>query len=160
MKTTDQWLSEYGESHRNHTNKLIHWLCVPAIMFSLIGLLSSIPAESLAALVPVALAPFVNWGTVFLVFALFFYLRLSLVMFLGMLIIATLFVWGNYQLRQASPLSLWATSLIIFAVAWVGQFIGHKIEGKKPSFLKDLQFLLIGPAWLLSFIYQKLGIKY
>ncbi|MES2731606.1 MAG: Mpo1-like protein [Bacteroidota bacterium] len=160
MKTTEQWLSEYGESHRNHTNKLIHWLCVPAIMFSLIGLLSSIPSESLASLFPVQLAPFANWGTVFLVFALLFYLRLSFVMFLGMLIIATLFVWGNYQLRQFSPLSLWATSLIIFAVAWIGQFIGHKIEGKKPSFFKDLQFLLIGPAWLLSFIYQKLGIRY
>ena len=51
-------------------------------------------------------------------------------------------------------------SLMIFIVAWIGQFIGHKIEGKKPSFFQDLQFLLIGPAWLLSFIYDKLGIKY
>jgi uncharacterized membrane protein YGL010W len=160
MKTTQQWLSEYGESHRNHTNKLIHWICVPAIMFSLIGLLSSIPADGLASLFPESMAPFVNWGTIFLIFSLFFYLRLSLMMFLGMLIIATLMVWGNYALRVSSPLPLWLTSLIIFTVAWVGQFIGHKIEGKKPSFLKDLQFLLIGPAWLLSFVYQKLGIRY
>jgi uncharacterized membrane protein YGL010W len=45
---------------------------------------------------------------------------------------------------------LFYTSLLIFVVAWVGQFYGHHIEGKKPSFLKDLQFLLIGPAWVLE----------
>jgi uncharacterized membrane protein YGL010W len=160
MKTTQQWLSEYGESHRNHTNKLIHWICVPAIMFSLIGLLSSIPSDGLASVFPEKFAPFANWGTVFLLLSLLFYLRLSLVMFLGMLLIATLMVLGVYALRQINALPLWAISLIIFTVAWIGQFIGHKIERKKPSFFKDLQFLLIGPAWLLSFIYQKLGIRY
>ena len=55
---------------------------------------------------------------------------------------------------------LWVISLIIFFVAWVGQFYGHKVEGKKPSFLKDIQFLLIGPAWLMHFIYKRLGIPY
>ena len=160
MKTTEQWLDEYGESHRDHTNKLIHWVCVPAIMFSLIGLLSSIPAESLASLFPARLAPFANWGTVFLLLTLVFYLRLSFVMFLGMLLIGTLMVCGIYLLRQQTLLPLWTFSLLLFTVAWIGQFIGHKIEGKKPSFFKDLQFLLVGPAWLLSFIYQKLGIRY
>jgi uncharacterized membrane protein YGL010W len=55
---------------------------------------------------------------------------------------------------------LWVISLIIFFVAWIGQFYGHKVEGKKPSFLKDIQFLLIGPAWLMHFIYKRLGIPY
>jgi uncharacterized membrane protein YGL010W len=58
------------------------------------------------------------------------------------------------------PFALWKTALGIFVLAWLGQFYGHKIEGKKPSFIKDLQFLLIGPAWLLGFVYQRLGIKY
>ena len=58
------------------------------------------------------------------------------------------------------PLPLWQSSLLIFAVAWIGQFIGHHIEGAKPSFLKDLQFLLIGPAWILGFIYRKFGLNY
>src|SRR5437762_12709365 len=100
MKTTEQWLSEYGESHRNHTNKLIHWICVPAIMFSLIGLLSSIPADGLASLFPEQFAHFANWGTVLLLLALLFYLHLSFAMFLGMLLIAALTVWGVYTLRQ------------------------------------------------------------
>ena len=63
----------------------------------------------------------------------------------------------SFDASHTCPLK---TSLIIFVIAWIGQFIGHKIEGKKPSFFEDIQFLLIGPAWLLSFIYNKLGIKY
>jgi uncharacterized membrane protein YGL010W len=59
---------------------------------------------------------------------------------------------------DAGTLALYA--LIIFVVAWIGQFIGHKIEGKKPSFLQDVQYLLIGPAWLLHFIFKKVGIGY
>lgn len=160
MRTTEQWLVEYGESHQNDTNKLIHWICVPLIMFSLIGLLWSIPVKNLQELFPESIAFFVNWGTLFLVLALLFYLRLSFAMFLGMFLIATLMVAGIYLLQRHLSLPLWAVSLVIFAGAWVGQFFGHKIEGKKPSFLKDLQFLLIGPAWLLSFIFKKMGISY
>ena len=161
MKTTQQWLDEYGESHQNSFNKLMHWICVPLIMFSLVGLLWSIPAGILQQLAPANLVPFFNWGIVFLLFALVFYLRLSWVMALGMLLISSVMVMGNYFLAQASHIApLWAISLGIFTVAWIGQFYGHKVEGKKPSFLKDVQFLLIGPAWLLSFVYAKLGIKY
>ena len=43
---------------------------------------------------------------------------------------------------------------MVFVLAWIGQFIGHLIEGKRPSFFKDLQFLLIGPAWLMAFVYR------
>jgi uncharacterized membrane protein YGL010W len=58
------------------------------------------------------------------------------------------------------PWPLWATSLVVFVVAWIGQFIGHAVEGKRPSFFKDVQFLMIGPLWLLGFVYRKLGIAY
>lgn len=157
MAKTMQWyLDKYGESHQNDTNKLIHWICVPAIMFSLLGLIYAIPF-------PVERGLFTNWAAVFLALALLYYLRLSVPMFLGFIVIVGLMLWGNNAIyeavgRNAGQLAL--VSLIIFAVAWVGQFIGHKIEGKKPSFLEDLQFLLIGPAWLLHFIYKKVGIQY
>lgn len=157
MAKTMQWyLDKYGESHQNDTNKLIHWICVPAIMFSLLGLIYAIPF-------PVERGLFTNWAAVFLALALLYYLRLSVPMFLGFIVIVGLMLWGNNAIyeavgRNAGQLAL--ISLIIFAVAWVGQFIGHKIEGKKPSFLEDVQFLLIGPAWLLHFIYKKIGVKY
>ena len=156
MSKIDWYLDKYGESHQNATNKLIHWVCVPAIMFSLFGLLYSIPF-----FVPRDL--FTNWAAIVLAAALIYYLRLSLSMFVGFVMIGGLMLFGNHFIfeavgRNAGQLAL--ISLGIFAAAWVGQFIGHKIEGKKPSFLEDVQFLLIGPAWLLHFIYKKVGISY
>lgn len=149
-------LDKYGESHQNAVNKLIHWICVPSIMFSLFGLLYSIPFFTERSL-------FANWATYALVLALVYYMRLSIPMFIGFVLIGGAMVYGVnsiYEATYGDAKMLALISFVIFAVAWVFQFIGHKIEGKKPSFLEDLQFLLIGPAWLLHFIYKKLGIKY
>jgi uncharacterized membrane protein YGL010W len=157
MAKTMQWyLDKYGESHQNPTNKLIHWFCVPAIMFSLFGLLYAIPFPGGRALLT-------NWASVALALALLYYLRLSIPMFLGFVVIGGLLLLGNNAIyeatgQQAGMLAL--ISLGIFVVAWVIQFIGHKIEGAKPSFLEDVQFLLIGPAWLLHFIYNRIGLSY
>lgn len=159
MKSIHQWFDDYGESHTNKTNKIIHWICVPLIFFSVIALLSAIPSAWLSSYFPPSLAPYIHWGTVVLVLGLLFYLRLSFPMFIGILIFSVVCLQATVWL-QALALPVWQSSLIIFATAWVGQFIGHKIEGKKPSFFKDLQFLLIGPAWLMGFIYKKLGIRY
>ena len=140
----------------NLTNKFIHWVCVPAIMFSLLALLFSIPFF-------IERNWWANWAMVFLVLAWIYYARLSTIMLVGFMIIGSLMVWGIASLYAATDynackLALWA--LVIFVVAWIGQFIGHKIEGKKPSFLQDVQFLLIGPAWLMHFIFKKTGIQY
>ena len=61
---------------------------------------------------------------------------------------------------QFARVRLWAVSVAVFVLAWVGQFIGHAIEGKRPSFFKDVQFLLIGPIWLLAELYRRAGIPY
>ena len=158
MRKIDQLLSEYGESHQNATNKTIHWICVPLIFFSIVGLVWSIPSGLLKTIVYDS--PWVNWATLSLSLALIYYMRLSFPLFLGMVFIVAIFTSLCYTLSQWNGLPLWALSLAIFVAAWVGQFYGHKIEGKKPSFLKDLQFLLIGPAWLMHFIFKKMSIKY
>ena len=139
-----EWNAEYAIYHKNRTNKLIHWVCIPLIMFSLFGLLSVLSFQFMS---------------VFIVLALLYYLKLSKSLALGMLLISLFFVsiidLISFTDKQSSII-LYST---IFIVAWIGQFLGHKIEGKKPAFFKDLQFLLIGPLWLLSFIYNKLNIK-
>lgn len=158
MQTFDQLLNTYGESHQNKLNKQIHWICIPAILFSLVGLLMHIPTPPF-----ISSNFYINWAGLILVLSLIYYVRLSVGMFAGFLVISIILLYLNWKLIAYCQLnacsSLW-TLLIIFTLAWIGQFIGHKIEGKKPSFLKDLQFLLIGPAWLLHFIYKKLGIPY
>lgn len=157
MRKIDLLFAEYAESHRNATNKLIHWICVPLIFWSILGFVSLIPAPhvcfrffgcislvSIAAIIAVTIFYFrLSW-------------RIALLMFLIMLFLEV-FV---YQVNIALARSSWTVFVTVFVLSWIGQFFGHKIEGKKPSFLKDLQFLLVGPIWLLHFILKKAKMRY
>ena len=158
MRRIDKLLNEYGESHQNQTNKSIHWICVPLIFFSVVGLIASIPAGPVAAVTGDGL--FANWAAVALVLVTIYYTTLSVALSVGMFLWALLCLYVANLITIADIAPLWLASLLIFAAGWIGQFYGHKIEGKKPSFLKDLQFLLIGPAWLMHFIYKRVGISY
>ena len=159
MRKIDQLLEEYGESHQDDTNKIIHWICVPLIFFSIVGLIASIPSEGVQRFLGQG-NPYANWAAVVLILVLIYYVSLSVPLSIGMLLFAVLCLYGAKMITQSDTAPLWLVSLIVFVIAWIGQFYGHKVEGKKPSFFKDVQFLLIGPAWLLHFIYRKLGIPY
>ncbi len=154
MRAIDAWLNEYGESHQNPTNKLVHWICVPSIFFSVVGFLYSVK-------LPVFIAENLQLNLAMVILALvsLYYIRLSVTLAVGLLLFAGLCLYLAQQIEKQG-LILWQVSLGIFVVAWIGQFWGHKVEGKKPSFFKDLQFLMIGPAWLMHFIYKKIGIPY
>ena len=159
MRKIDSLLLEYGESHQNKTNKLIHWFCVPAIFFSVVGLVFSIPTGFLAELLPF-LGDYANWATLTLFLMLIYYISLSPALTLGMLLFSAFCLFLSNYLAINFPGMLAYISIAVFVLAWIVQFYGHKIEGKKPSFLKDVQFLMIGPAWLMHFIYKKIGIGY
>ena len=152
MRTFSQWMDEYGVSHQNPTNQMIHKVCVPLIMLSVIGLFWMIPTPSLFLQIPL-----LNWATLFIVGCLLFYLSLNLLMFFGMFILTTFMTIICHLLANQGILL--QASIAIFILSWIAQFYGHKVEGKKPSFLKDLAFLLIGPLWVLRFFYNKLGIN-
>lgn len=141
MKTIDEWFEAYSESHQNPTNKLIHWLCVPAIMFSIIGMVWSF-------------SPTAVWIT--MAVTMVFYLMLSLP--LSLVMIAVYFLMAAVASVIGDPLLM--ISVTIFVVSWIFQFVGHKVEGKKPSFFEDVKFLLIGPLWCLGFLFRKANLKY
>jgi len=153
MKTMQDWLDAYAVSHQNKTNKAIHFVCVPLIVFSVVGLVMSIPNGILKELSGINSDLIANWAMVTLIPIMFFYMRLSVKM--GILIFTFFLacIFGNAQI--AASYSLWQISVGIFVVAWIGQFYGHKLEGEKPSFFDDLKFLLIGPAWILDDIFFK-----
>ena len=159
MRRIDALLSEYGESHQNETNKAIHWICVPLIFFSVVGLIASIPSGIVQSFMGEG-NPYANWATVLLVLVIAYYASLSIWLTIGMAIFSLVCLFFINLIVQLEVAPLWLVCVIIFVVAWIGQFYGHKVEGKKPSFLKDVQFLLIGPAWLMHFIYKKAGIPY
>ncbi len=148
MKSLQDWYDEYAISHQNETNQNIHYFCVPAIYFSIVGLLMSIPTIFLQKTLQIQ-NPFIeNWAFFVFLFVLLFYLKLSFNVFVKMMVFTMACIVGNFYIDTAFPLLY--VSLAIFIIAWIGQFYGHKIEGKKPSFIKDLQFLLIGPAWVFE----------
>ena len=140
-RKVDRLLAHYGASHRNPKNETIHFVAIPLIMLSLVGLLY-------------ALHPWVAYA--FLLASMVYYARLSAVFLLTMALVsaialALVFAMGDRVL----PISA-----AIFVGAWIAQFVGHRIEGKKPSFFEDLQYLWVGPIFVVSKLFLKLGIRW
>ncbi|MBT9556161.1 MAG: DUF962 domain-containing protein [Myxococcales bacterium] len=153
MRTYAQWMDAYGESHQNPQNQMIHKICVPLIMMSVFGMLWAIPIPWASS--PISL--WVNWATIGAALGLAFYFSLNVVMALGMIVQIAVMLGVVHAFERFGVLL--PASVGVFVLAWIGQFYGHKIEGKKPSFFDDLAFLLIGPLWVQRFLYARIGIK-
>src|SRR5262245_27001413 len=116
MRTMQTWLDEYGESHKDHTNELIHWICVPTIFFCVVGFLVAIPPLHIPGFA------YLHFDILAMALALFFYFMRSKPLWIGM----TLFTVGCWLLARwlaaHAPWPLWLICLVLFALAWVGQF--------------------------------------
>ena len=141
MSRADSVFERYAAYHRNATNKAIHWVCVPLIVWSLLGMLW-------------AASPYAAYAAI--VLAMAFYLRLSLPIAVGMLMMLVAMAYALTLLGS----QVLAVSAGVFVVAWIGQFIGHAVEGRRPAFFEDIRSLLVGPAWVLGEMYRRLGIAY
>ena len=141
IRKIDALINHYGESHQNSTNELIHFIAIPLITLSLSGLLY-------------AIHPFVLYA--FLAGSFVYYVRLSTVFLITMLVWSAVMLWAI----QSMGSQLVTLYIAIFVGAWILQFIGHKIEGKKPSFFEDIQYLWVGPLFVLSKLFTRLGIRW
>lgn len=148
MKSLNNYIDEYSMSHQNKMNILIHKFCVPAILFSSMGILKALP-------VPVSWPLWLDWCTIQVLLCLVFYISFRNFRMVVAMIVMITPMWIILELLRPRFFIL---SLALFIVAWLGQFIGHKIEGKKPSFFQDLFFLLIGPIWTMNILMARIGI--
>jgi uncharacterized membrane protein YGL010W len=140
-RRVDQLLAHYGESHRNPRNEAIHYVAIPLIILSLLGMLY-------------AAHPWAAYA--FVLASLVYYARLSAVFLVSMAILSVAALAAVYAMgAQVLPISV-----SIFVAAWIAQFVGHKIEGKKPSFFEDLQYLWVGPLFVLSKLYERIGVRW
>ncbi|WP_158970028.1 DUF962 domain-containing protein [Paraglaciecola sp. L3A3] len=153
MRQIDRLLREYGESHQNRSNIYIHAVAVPAIYFVTLALLWSIPTPSLLDYFSV------SWAHVCVIPVLYYYFKLSGPIGAAMTFL-TIISFFCIKLLVMLNISVWQFSLALFVIMWILQFVGHHIEGKKPSFLKDIQFLLVGPAWWWVHWLKRLNINY
>lgn len=141
MRPVDRLFDRYASYHRHAGNKALHWVCVPLIVWSVLGLLWS--ATPAAAYVAIAAA-------------LAFYVWLSPPLALGMAAVLAAMLYAVTWLGERSLV----VSALVFVAAWGGQFAGHAIERSRPSFLEDVRSFLVGPAWLLGLVYRRLGIAF
>lgn len=140
-RRVDHLLAHYDQSHQNPKNELIHFIAIPLIMLSLVGLLFTTH-------------PYLAYA--FVAASMVYYARLSGVFRAVML----LWSLASFALVFAMGPLVLPISLALFIGAWTLQFIGHRIEGKKPSFFEDLQYLWVGPLFVLSKLFGKLGLRW
>ncbi len=152
MTSIDQLLAEYAADHQHPVNRQLHTACVPIIFVSLLGLLAAVPVPEAFNGPPA----FVNWAVVALVAALAWYFVKSVTYGAAMLVFSALSLLVISGLERL-PVPLAASSGLLFVVGWIGQFIGHRYEGKRPSFFRDLQFLLVGPLWVIDKLINRHG---
>ena len=153
----DQWFASYSADHRHPVNQRIHLFAVPLILWSVIALLWCIPVPAdsgFRAGLWAGLACFAAW---------MFYFRASRPLGFGMLAVFVAMLWLCFWIErmQGTRFLLWL-ALAVFVLAWIAQFVGHcrHFEGRKPSFLTDLRYLLVGPAWVLSKLYRAIGLRW
>lgn len=150
----DAWFAKYSDDHQNQTNQKIHFIAVPTILWTVTALLWCVPVPGtlFGAGAWAAFASFAAW---------MFYYRASRTLGFGMLAVLVVMLGIDRYLQERIGLSmLLKVAIAVFVIAWIAQFVGHKLEGKKPSFLTDLVYLLIGPAWVLAKVMRRFGLAY
>lgn len=152
MTTIHERFRVYEASHQHSINRAMHYVAIPAIMLSTAGLLWVIPF-------PLLLHPALNWATLAMTFMVLLALPLSWRLAAGLSwVLLTMSFLVKWLFERMPSFALFMSGL--FILAWILQFIGHHIERKRPSFLEDLHFLLIGPLWILAKIYRKANIPW
>lgn len=153
MQSADHWLRKYGGSEQPATP--LRWICVPAVVVGLVGLLWSLPVPEAFR----ASSPALNWGTVFLSAALVYYFMVSIPLAFGSLpFIAAVVLAVIWLDTLATP--LWLSSAALFVTAWTAQWVAARSGDATRSAFRDLQFSMLGPLWLLAHVYRRLGIRY
>jgi len=161
QRDIDILFNRYTASHQNPINKVINRICIPVVVFGLLGLTYSIPFPHLAFLGPYA--SYINWVSLVIAFSIYFYMKISPILSYIMLLVEFLMGYGIMQLadwqKSAGP-GMPVVCFLILMTAYLLQFIGQTIERKRYSFTNSIKFQFYGPIWLVSLLLQKLKVKY
>ncbi|MGI9260078.1 MAG: DUF962 domain-containing protein [Gammaproteobacteria bacterium] len=155
MRPVDEWLRLYDRHHADGAKQLLHWLMIPFIVTSVVGLLWALPVPTTFS----DATPVLNWGTIFLMAAIVYYFILSISLAFGALPLIALVVWAVMWLERLQY-PLWMSCTALLVTAWMGQRISHRGPGDRPSLIGDLQYVMLGPVWLVAALYRRLGIPF
>jgi len=153
QRSMRDWLDSYSQDHQHPINRLLHWICVPLIVWSAIALMWTAP-------VPPSLLKRGAWAVFAIVLAFAWYWkrshRLGAALLIALALFAAVCAW---TFEQLGPAAMRWLAIGVFVAAWIGQFIGHLFEGRRPSFFTDLAYLLVGPAWLMDKLLNRIGVQ-
>jgi uncharacterized membrane protein YGL010W len=156
QRPLDLAIEQYASFHQKPANRVINYICIPLIVFSVLGFVWSIPFPHLAFLGKYN--GFINWASFIIAFGIYYYLKLSPM--LSYLMLFTFFGFTYIIIQFEKDPVLPQVCVFLFVMANVAQFIGYRIEGRKPTFADEFKFMLVGPMWLWTVVLKKFGVKY
>ena len=155
MTDTDHWLARYRDNHQNLCWPWLFGMAVPAVILGTVGMLWNLPVPEEFT----AISPLLNWGSTFLMAAAIYYFILSLPLAIGLM--PMMVGVGFFHLwLQRSDWPAFAASAGLLVAGICGLWVGHGSNERLRAMTEDLQTVMIGPAWLLSVIYRRLGIPF
>lgn len=150
------YFEKYSESYQTPAQKIIHWVSMIVIIFSLLGLFWAIPFPYLKFLGQYN--GFFNWASFLIAAGVYYYYKkaptLSYIVFL-LFFACSYFVMQLDNLHKSGGPALWLVCGVLFIVFASLQFSNLKIKNKKPSFSDGLNFMIISPLWVLHFLFKR-----
>lgn len=147
------WLDQYGRGHLHPANRALHAFGVPLAAWSLIAILWTIPVPQ-RWLQPGA------WAVLAIVLAFYWYWKRSRTLAAALLAgFAGLALSSRCAAAALGDRRLLTIAAIVLALTWLTQLVGQRWEGHRPSRPTGIACLLIGPAWWMAELLQRLGIR-
>jgi hypothetical protein len=155
MSESDGWLKRYEDTHQDVTYPTVYWAAVNMVVLGTVGIFWTLPIPDEFF----EISPLLNWGTAFLMASAVYYFIISVSLAIGMLPYV-LGVAGVQAWLMQSDFSPIRVSIGLLLAGIIGLFMGHRNKSSLRPVLQDLQLMMIGPAWLLSVLYRRIGIPF
>ncbi len=128
-----RWFEDYEKYHRHPANKKTHYVGVPLIMLSVLGL---------AGLVTIT--PEINLAMIAFVLVSAWAIKLDMRFGFLFALAAFPFYWLGLRLS-------WQLNVALFVIGWIFQLVGHyKYEKKSPALMTNVLQTFIGPMWIFA----------
>jgi uncharacterized membrane protein YGL010W len=153
------YFGQFDVTHKQRANRLLHFVCVPLMVFGILTLTWAFPFPQLGFLK--AYNGYFNWASFVIAFWVYYVLKQSPLLSYIMLFIMFAFSYLVMQLQnwdKSGGLPLIWTGTIIIALAALGQYLGSIKEGRA-SWQIDRKLFLIAPLWVLHQLMSRVGVS-
>ena len=154
MQPLEQPMGMYTAYHRHPLNRVIHFIMVPAIVWSLLVWTDLVPLFTISG-IDITLA-FVLMGAL-----LVWYLMMDFALGVASVAVFTVLLVTAISLNETVGAATAAgIAGIVFVASWVFQFLGHGVwEKRRPALMDNALQVLIAPMFLVAETAFSLGFK-